>query len=83
MVEVNSSCGPNVSGHCRAKARVWTQLNMFKAFGNLLLTVLRRHFCCASFMLHVVMSVCIWSSAILSPELQLPIMLPVSFCLVI
>ena len=34
-------------------------------------------------MLHVVMSVCIWSSAIWSPELQLSIMLPVMFCFVI
>ena len=34
-------------------------------------------------MIHVVMSKCIWPSAIWAPELQLPIMLPVLFCFVI
>ena len=43
-----------------------------------LLTVPRRYFCCGSSVLHV-MSICIWSLA----GNQLPIMLPVLFCLVI
>ena len=34
---------------------------------NLLLTVPRRHFCCGSSMLQVVMFACIWSVAIWSP----------------
>ena len=35
---------------------------------NLILTIPRRYFCCGSSMLHVVMSVCIWSPAIRSAE---------------
>ena len=51
--------------------------NMFKPSGNLLLTVPMRYFCCGPPMLHVVMSVCVWSSAIWLPELQQSNMLPV------
>ena len=43
-------------------------------------TVPRRYFCCSSSVLHV-MSVCIWSLSIWKAEYQLPIMLPVLFCL--
>ena len=41
------------------------------------------YFCCSCSMLRVIMSVCIWSSAIWFPELQLPMMLPVLFCFII
>ena len=43
-------------------------------------TVIRRYFCCSSSVFHV-MSVCIWSLSICKAEYQLPIMLPVLFCL--
>ena len=41
---------------------------------NLLLAVLNRYFWCDSSVLHIVMSMYIWSSAIWSLEEQLPIM---------
>ena len=50
---------------------------------NLLLTIPRQYFCCGSSLLHVVLYMFVWSSAIESPELQLPIMFPVLFCFVI
>ena len=58
-------------------------VSIFKPRSNLILTVTRRYFCCGSSMLHIAMFVCILSSAILSPELKVPIMLPLLFCFVI
>ena len=44
---------------------------------HLLLAVPRWYFCCGSSMLYIVMFMCIWISAIRSPEQQLPVTLPV------
>ena len=42
------------------------QVDLVEVPSNLLLTVLRRYFCCGSSMLHFIMSMCIWSSELLS-----------------
>ena len=49
-----------------AKGEDWDPVKLVQAPSNLLLTVLRRYICFGSSMLHVVMSVCIWSSELRS-----------------
>ena len=51
-----------------AKDKDLDPVNMFKTASNLFLTVPRRHICCCSIMLLVVISMCIWSPAIWSTE---------------
>ena len=51
-----------------AKGEGLDPVNHVKAPSNLLLTVSRRYFCYVSTMLHVAMSVCVWSPAVRSPE---------------